>query len=152
MGEELVKERYRLEKYAKLRFGLSVEQAEDVGSYYVEEVLQGRETKSFKYFVIEYLRKYEFSSGNRQGRDLLNRQQKTSDETILDRQVGSSLLDRIDASVVYRETPHRESVAILKLYYKWGLTLDEIGDIYGYTKANVLAKLKVIYSKLNAGE
>lgn len=131
----LSKKKNEAEDYFRKRFTwLPGEDSEDFGSYCVEKWLSGRHTAtSFEFLSIDYFREYGVRYGKRGSVDLMSQPTRNHEA---DKPGGldflaSKLRGCSRSPLLRNKNLLREERATLILTYEWGLSAEEIADVFG---------------------
>lgn len=115
------------------RYLSRTQQAEDFAQYVFLQLATGRKLQSFEYFLAEYFRIYRANHRNQLGRiksEAISRMVSIDQVGIKGEAKGSH---NIDEKILTQLTLFQRITVVL--FYQWGLTLNEIGQVVGKSEA-----------------
>jgi len=135
-----VGKRKSAERYFKKRWkSQPPESVSDFGAYCVEEWLTGRNISTHYFYLgVDYLRSHGVKLGGRGGKDAMQTPRRISYESVdlAEKRLGADSYDlkRFQYSHALRssELTRKERITLI-LYYQYGFTLKEIGDLFDLT-------------------
>jgi predicted DNA-binding protein YlxM (UPF0122 family) len=119
------------ESYAKRR-GASEGFAEDFASYACEKVYNSRKAP-MQYIFADFVR--------------LNKKDLVTEHRTIFKSPSKDEFNELN-EVFKVLLPAGETRVIIILFYKWGLTMEEIGDLFGYTESRISQKFKYAIERL----
>lgn len=135
---DLQKKRTQAQAYFKKHWkNQNRENISDFGAYCVDQWLSGRNIKTnWNFLAIDFLRQFSYRNGIRGSSDIMCSTKRVKFDYEQAIGTDSAELKRfIESSLLRDKRLSKSDRMVLILYYEWGFSLKEIGDVIGVSEA-----------------